>query len=284
MLMRRLRSARRRLAREQGTTLIELLVVVLAGTIVGSALFTVLDVTLHSTTRTFSRVDATQRSRTAMENVVNELHSSCIADSVTPIQPNSTGTSLIFISQFGNAANVTPVEREIDLNDTTGVLTETDFPVSGGTAPNWTFSTTASSSTRLLTNVHMQGPVNNRTPAFQYFAYQEPMQSPGVPYTDAGGNPYMMLIDGTSQVPATTVVPPAQPLATPLSVADSQLASEVSIKLAVGPTPPPNANGLNGGINTNLSDVNDDVADSIVLRLTPAANHVGSGNSFLPCQ
>lgn len=279
MLTRSLNHIRRTLAPERGTTLVELLVVVLAGTIVASALFTILDVTLHSTTRTFSRVDATQRSRTSLETIENELHSSCIADSVTPIQPNSTGTSLIFISQYGNAANVTPVEREIDLNDATGVLTESDFAVSGGTAPNWTFSTTPiTTPTTLLTNVHQQGPVASRTPAFQYFAYQEPMQSPGVPYIDAGGNPYMMLIDGTSQVPGTTVVPAAQPLATPLSAANSQVASEVTIKLSVGPET--NTTGLN----TNLSDVNNDVVDSVVLRLTPAANHVGAGNSFLPCE
>jgi hypothetical protein len=127
----------------------------------------------------------------------------------------------------------------------------------------------------LLTNVTLQ---NGSTAAFQYFAYQQPANSIGVPYTDAGGNAYMMLIDGTSAVPATSIVPAAQPLSSPLSTTDSKEAAEVTIKLAVSP---------GGGTGVNTTSTNDstvDITDAVVLRLTPAANHVGSGANFLPCQ
>ena len=45
------------LHRQDGFTLIELLVVIVTATVIAGALFTILDVTLRSTTRTFTRVE-----------------------------------------------------------------------------------------------------------------------------------------------------------------------------------------------------------------------------------
>jgi hypothetical protein len=258
---------------EDGFTLVELLVVMLAGIVVMGALFTILDVTLHQTTRTYSRVDATQRARITVETVLSELHSACVAAGVTPIQPQSSDTSLTFISQYGNAATPTPVEHQIAFNGGAGTLTDTSYAVSGGSAPSWTFSSTATSTVTLLTNVAQSG----TTPVFQYFAYQQPLNSSSVPYTDSAGNPYMMLLDGTSAVPGTSTIPTAAPLTTPLSTAAALQAAEVSIKLVVGPSGGSNEN-------TTLSDANETVTNSVVLRLTPAANHVGPGSTFNPCQ
>jgi type II secretory pathway component PulJ len=279
MLIPRPHDGLRAVRTEDGFTLIELLVVVLAGIIVMGALFTILDVTLHQTTRTYSRVDATQRARTTLETLLNELHSACVAAGVTPIQPQSSDTSLTFISQNGstaspaNAASLTPVEHQIAFNGTAGTLTDTTYAVSGGSAPSWTFSSTATSTVTLLINVAQSG----TTPVFRYFAYQQPLNSSSVPYTDSAGNPYMMLLDGTSAVPGTSTIPTAVPLSTPLSTANALQAAEVSINLVVGPS---------GGSNENktLSDANATVTNSVVLRLTPAANHVGPGSTFNPCQ
>ena len=80
----------RALAAEDGVSLIELLVSILAGMIVIIALFNLQIVTLHQTTRVFTKVDATQHARVAIENLENELHSACVADNVTPIQAGST--------------------------------------------------------------------------------------------------------------------------------------------------------------------------------------------------
>ena len=280
-VIRRLRclwtSARDRAARQHGYTLVEMLVTIAAGTVVMLTLFTIVDVTLNQTTRSFSYVDATTRARVAVETLENELHSACIASGETPIQAGSTGTSLEFVSQYGNAANVTPIERLWTYSG--GALTETDYNVSGGTAPNWTFSTTPASPPRtLIDNVLPQTVGATQVPIFQYFAYQEPLNSLGAPYTDPNGNPYMMLIDGTSAVPGTSIIPAAQPLVSPLSVANAQLATEILMTMQVGP---------GGGTlekTASPGDTTININDSVVLRLTPPANHVGSGNTFLPCE
>ena len=78
---------------EEGFTLIELLVTMVAGIVVLMALLTIMDVTLQSTTRAFSQVDANNRARPAFTSIENELHSACFADEETPIQSGSSGTS-----------------------------------------------------------------------------------------------------------------------------------------------------------------------------------------------
>ncbi len=267
MLISHVTGRRLRLECERGFTLVEMLVVMLAGTVVMIALFTILDVTLNQATRAFSKVDATQRTRTALETIENELHSACVVGGVTPIQAGSSSSSLMFVSQYGTAPSPTPIWHVIALNGT--ALTDSTYSVAG-TAPSWTQGSALSPpSTTLLTNVLSAG--------FQYFAYQEPLQSNGQPYTDGAGNPYMMLEDGINTVPGTSVRPAASPLATPLSVTNAQQAAEVLINLVVGP-------GGGAGENTNIADAADTVSDAVVLRLTPAANHLGNGTTFGPCQ
>ena len=268
------------LAAEGGFSLMELLVAMLAGIVVVLAVFTIQDVVLRQTSREFSQVDATQHVREALENLENELHSACLTDNVTPIQGGSTTTTLLFVSQFGPAATLTPVEHQIAFSSTAQTLVEKTFAETGVTTsssglPVYTFSTTPSTTRTLLTNVKQSG----TTPVFQYFAYQQPLNGSGQPYTDSAGDPYMMLLDGTGDVPGTGIIPPAQPLnATPsLAVSDAQNTSEVMVTISAGPS-----GGT--GENTNLSDARDTVSDGVVLRLTPAANHAGDGNVFLPCQ
>lgn len=266
---------RRRVRLDGGFTLVELLVTMAGGIVVMLALFTIMDVTLHQTTTTYSKIDATQRARSALETLENELHSACVGEQVTPIQAGSTSSTLVFVSQYGNAATPTPVEHSVSFNAATGTVTDTVFAVTGGTAPVWTFSATPSSSRTLLTNVSQSG----ATPVFQYYAYQQPLNSGGSPYTDGAGNPYMMLLDGTSAVPGTSVIPAAQPLsASPsLSNNNAQQAAEVMVSITVAP-----AGG--SGENTNLSNARVSVQNGVVLRMTPAANHAGGGNTFAPCQ
>ena len=269
MLSDRVIADGRRLHRQDGFTLVELLVVMLTATVIAGALFTILDVTLRQTTRTFTRVDATQRARTKLEALENELHSACVAANVAPIQAGSNGTTLNFLSYYGDVASPTPVWHSVVFSG--GTVTDNSYGVSG-TTPNWTQGALQSSYT-LLNNVAQIG----TTPPFQYFAYQEAPKGSGGYYTDGAGNPYMMLLDGTSSLPGTNTFPTASPLATPLSAANAALAAEVLINLSVGPT---------GGSqeNTNLSDAKVSVTDSVILRLTPPANHVETGANFLPCQ
>lgn len=270
--MLRPRPTRVRHRGEAGFTLVEMIVGIVAGLVVISALFSMLDVALHQSTRTFTHLDATEAARTAIASIENELHSACVAEGEAPIQPGSTSTSLQFLSYYGDAANPTPIWHNLVLSG--GTLTDTTYNVTGSSSTSWTQGSQLAS-TVVLANVAQSG----STPPFQYFSYQQVPNGSGGYYTDGAGNAYMMLLDGTSSVPGTSpaVTPAASPLATPLSTTDAANAAEVMITLRVG---------ANGGTqeNTNLSDTNLTVQDQIILRLTPASNHVETGGSFEPCQ
>ncbi|HUA50411.1 MAG TPA: prepilin-type N-terminal cleavage/methylation domain-containing protein [Solirubrobacteraceae bacterium] len=266
---------RQRLRSERGFTLIELLVAMVGGIVVLLAALTILDVSIHQTTRTFSLVDATSRAEPALETLENELHSACFADNETPIQSGSSGTSLIFVSSVGNAATPTPTWHEIDFSG--GDLTDNSYAASeqevNGT-PTWARGSLENSRI-VLTNVGQatNTSTNTQIPPFQYFAYQ---QAPG---TDAAGNNYMILPDGTSPIPgtSTTVYNPLITGSQTLSSTQAATAAEVLITMVVGP-----AGGNNE--NTNLNGVNDTVTDGVTLRLTPAANNTAYGGDFSPCQ
>jgi len=187
---------------ERGFTLVELLVAMAGGIVVASALFTILDVTLRETTRTFSRVDATQRARTALETIGNQMRSGCVENRVVPIHEGSTGTSVSYWSAYGNSVSVTPEKHTIAYDSGSGKLIDTTYPVSGGFAPNWQASPTPSRTNTLLTNV---APVPG-VPIFQYYSLE-----PGAP----------------SPLPA--------PLPSGLSEADSERTTEVRMTLVVRP-------------------------------------------------
>jgi len=263
----------RRVRQEQGFTLVELLVTMVAGIVVLSALYTILDVTLRQTSNTFTRVDATGRANAVMAGIENELHSACVASGETPIQGGANGTqdsdanNLVFLSQYGTSANPTPVEHKITYSATNRTLTDYSYASNGGNAPDWTFASTPSSSRVLVTNVTQNG----STPIFQYFAYE--------PYTDTSGNTDMMLLDGSAPVPGTTSLPNPDPLATAsgLSQTDAASAAEVVINMVVG--------GVgHSHENTNILGTASPVTDSVVFRFTPVANTSSAATEFGPCE
>ncbi|HLJ04031.1 MAG TPA: hypothetical protein VKT31_11365 [Solirubrobacteraceae bacterium] len=265
---------------EEGFTLMELLVAMMAGVVVIGALMTMVDVTLRQTTRTFSKVGASQNARIVTQKIEDELHSACVASGVTPVQASSDANNLIFVSLWGNfsssnpanAPSPTPVEHKIVYSSGTGTLTDYTYAATGGTSPNWTFSSSASSTVILATNVSASG----STPVFQYFDFSQPTNG-GTAYTDSAGNTYMMIQDGINYLPgSTSIKPAAAPLATPLSSANAALTSEVLVTLSAAPQ----SSSL---VETGLSNVSSTVQDQIVLRLTPPANHAGNGATFVPC-
>lgn len=277
------RSMAARLRQQDGFTLVELLAAMAAGMVVLAGLVTVISVALQQTTYTFTRVDATERARTVLTHIEDELHSACIVNDVTPIQggaqssQDSDANNLVFVSQFGTSATPTPVEHKITYDPVKRTLTEYTYTVSNGTSDpsKWVFSSTPTiaAGKLLLTNTSLI-PIPNTSnfkPAFQYFAYE--------PYTDVNGNQAMMILDGSATVPGTTALPNPDPLPvtpTGLSPANAASTAEVMINLLVG------AQGGNFE-NTNLSGASDPVTDSIVLRFTPPANAAGSSTNFGPC-
>jgi prepilin-type N-terminal cleavage/methylation domain-containing protein len=204
MISMRTRFARARVrARgERGYTLIELLVATVAGLIVCGAAFTILDTSLHFTSRINDQVDASQLGRDAMSTITQNLHSACVAAGVTPIQAGSDGTHLNFISAFGagGGAVITPTLHNIALSG--GTLTDTTYAVASGSAPTWTFSTTPSGTRTLVANVSQ---IPSSQPVFNYYAY-------------SGG-----------QLSTTQ-------LATPLSSSDAASAAEVTIGFVTAPS------------------------------------------------
>ncbi len=270
--MRRLvRMARHRLADERGFTLVELLATMVAGVVVLLALGTIMDVTLRETTRSFTLVDATERTRPIFEGIENKLHSACFADGEYPIQAGSSPNALIFMTSYGNGATPTEVWHEIDYNAApVATLTDTTYSTTYSVVNGvgtWSRGAQQGTTKTLLTNVAQTG----STPVFQYFAYQT------APGTDAAGNQYEILPDGTAPVPGTSTTV-TNPLAPGGSLSSTQASSvaEVLISLTVGP-----AGGFNE--NTNLTRVGQSVTDSITFRFTPASNHEGDGATFSPC-
>ncbi len=151
---------------ERGMTLIELVVAMAAGMIVFAGITTMVAASLNQSTRVTRRVHATQEARMTVHRVVTELHSACVAAEVAPIQEGSSGTSLSFVYQTGSAATLTPVLHKISLTGTT--LSLSTYPSTSGSIPEWKFSSTASSTSTLMTNVSA---ISASEPIFTYYKY-----------------------------------------------------------------------------------------------------------------
>lgn len=152
---------------ERGSTMIEVLVSTTTGLVVLAALTMAIVVSMHANARVSARVDAVQRARLVVTKVMNQLHSACLAPKIAPIQPGSTGTSLKFIHApltEGSALAPMPTLTEVSLSG--GVLTQTDWPATGGAYPNWTYSSTPTTK-QLLTGV---GPIAPSSSIFSYYA------------------------------------------------------------------------------------------------------------------
>ncbi len=154
---------------EGGFTLVELLLAMVLGIGVLMGTLTLIETSMSSSARVVSRVDANQRARPVMQRIMDQLHSSCVGANVTPIRAGSTGTSVSFLHQSGEAVNPTPDRVVISLAGDN--LTQSVYPATGGTAPNWTFSSTPSSTRQLLTNVGPAVVGRTQPPLFQYLAY-----------------------------------------------------------------------------------------------------------------
>jgi prepilin-type N-terminal cleavage/methylation domain-containing protein len=217
----------RRLRDERGFTLVELLVVMVAGVVVSSALFMIVDVTLHQTTRTFSRVDASQRARTAMETIEQELHSACYANDAFPVIAG-TPTSISFWSQYGSGPNLTPTKHTIALDTTTGDLTDSTYTTSG-TSPNWVAASTASRVNTLLTNV-TQAP---STAVFSYYALRS-TGSLGLGSSVSGTTARRV-----SEVRITFVVSPSGGSNIRSDVTPDTVTNTVTLRLTAIPNPSP---------------------------------------------
>lgn len=153
---------------QRGTTLVELVVAAMAGSVIFLGLTMVVVASMHQQTRISKRVHATQEARTLVHRLVTELHSSCVASDVAPVQGENTSTSLTYVYQTGSGAALTPVLHKVYLTGTT--LSMATYPATSGSTPKWTFASSPSSTRILLTNV---SGVSASEPLFSYYKYKE---------------------------------------------------------------------------------------------------------------
>jgi type II secretory pathway pseudopilin PulG len=163
MLRRRLHPVRD----ERGMTLVELLVAISAGMVIFFGLTMMVIASMHQTTRITNRVHATADARLATERVVNELQSACAARYLTPVRKGSTGTVLKFARAFGSAVSPSPVMTEVKLVGSS--LWSYEYPVSGGSTPEWTFNETTPTSQRIL--ISNVAPISASVPIFSYYQF-----------------------------------------------------------------------------------------------------------------
>jgi Tfp pilus assembly protein PilW len=154
---------------ERGSSMVELLVGLAMGMIVLVGLTMTIIVTLHGTSRVDARVEATDNARVAVTRIMEELHSACVSPQIAPVQEKSSGNSLIFWhAAAGQTTAVEPLPVKSKITYSGGTLTQTDYAQTGGTSPNWVFSTTGSER-RLLSNV---APAAGSSVPFSYYKYE----------------------------------------------------------------------------------------------------------------
>ena len=166
------RASARLLREERGLTLIELLVSMTAGVVVIAAVTLILVVALRQNARITDAVQADRTGRTALNQVIDELHSSCTgfgsssiqAPSTTPTSPlASTGSlSLWFLTAYGSSSSGEAAIKGVTEHDLAwtstgtsntgqalGKLTDYSWNSTGGEPPNsaWSFNGTLSPAT-----------------------------------------------------------------------------------------------------------------------------------------
>jgi prepilin-type N-terminal cleavage/methylation domain-containing protein len=171
--------SRTSLSSEHGFTLIEMLVTLVTGIVVLLATYFVLDVSIRESSRLSERVDADQRGRIAMEKILQELHSSCVASGVTPVESGSTSTKLEIISQTGNETVFPHVTKHvIQYVPSTHTLTDESYVSIAEKNPHgeWEWPTTANSSQTILTGIapstEGSGEHITTVPIFEYYKYE----------------------------------------------------------------------------------------------------------------
>lgn len=174
-----------RLRDERGFTLIELLVAMAGATVVVAAALAIYVVALHQTTRISDREQADQFGRTAMSQIVEELHSSCLQKEFVPVQEKSTPSKLIFQDAASNEAQISSSKAKAEayedrivwtkIKGSEGTLVDERYPVESGTLPKeFKFATTPSSKVTLATNISQ---TNEETPFFRYYEYAKKADS-----------------------------------------------------------------------------------------------------------
>jgi prepilin-type N-terminal cleavage/methylation domain-containing protein len=172
---------RRRIAAEDGFTIIELLVAMVVGLFVLAAAMVLVSQATQLTASAQDRVDATQRARRGVEDMVVALRAGTCVPLITTASPLTTATKVPLVA--GDSTSVTmyvhlgtenalPEKRVLTYDATTRRITESRYAAaSGSTATAVSFATTATTSRVLLDNVVPVTTSSGTTPIFSYSKY-----------------------------------------------------------------------------------------------------------------
>jgi len=260
--------------REQdGFTLIEVLVASIIAVVVSLAAFSVLQLTTEDVSRITERTHADQTGRVALEKLMLQLHSACVALEVNPIVEGSSAEKIKFVSSSGKEPAFATGEvdmHEITYNKVEGTLKETVYqstgPEGSGIAKsgnpgsgNYFFSTTPSSTTKLLTGVKQTG----STPIFQYYRY----------YIKGDKGPKGEAEPPYGELNPTPLTGPSLPATGELTRAEAESVAKAAVSFTLAPEHHESVIAK-GGQPVALED-------SAVFRLTPSSTSPEHPNS--PC-
>jgi prepilin-type N-terminal cleavage/methylation domain-containing protein len=192
---------RSRLAAEGGFTLAEVIIAVAVGSIIILAAYGLLDASRSGAMKVTDRVDATQRGRLAMDEVVRQLRSQVCIDPAEGSITDGRSESVTFYSFTGTGA-YTPERHTITWDANARTIVDYTY-VGQGTPPSMTFPATPTKSRLLLTEVVR----SSNAPIFTYFSWTT---------------------DGTARA--------TRQLTTPLSAADARQTVRVLVQFRVLPT------------------------------------------------
>ena len=182
-------------------TLIEVLIASVAGAVVILALFAALEFSVKQEARITERVQANRGGRTAMTNIVDELHSSCVGFGTYAVQGPSTKPTaplaelgpadLWFISSYGSTSSAKAVIEKVSEHDvhwastgksktgeTVGTLTDYSFESTAGSGPasksgKWEFPAleTKNAKARVLAKNVIPLTLSGTSTIFQYYKF-----------------------------------------------------------------------------------------------------------------
>jgi prepilin-type N-terminal cleavage/methylation domain-containing protein len=260
MLMNTSRAQPPRISDEHGFTLIELLISMVMMTVLTLAAFSFLQFTTEDVSHITDRVHVDQTGRTTLENIMLALHSTCVTTPVIPIQEGSNENVIKFISESGSTSTFAILHKhEIIFTAPTGTaegtLIEKVYPSTGGTAPNYIWSTTATT-TKLLNGIKRTEYGGTTTPVFQYYRY----------YQEGDTIP-----TGHTTLPYGEINP--APLTGTLSESTAEEVTKATVSFTLAPE------GKEGVTFNHDRPVA--LTDSAIFRLAPSSEASGNPNS--PC-
>jgi type II secretory pathway pseudopilin PulG len=203
---------------EDGFTLVEVLVATVVGMVVVLAAFSLLEFSTRDVSRITERSHADQAGRVALENIMLQLHSACVAININPIQSGSNSNELKFISETSPLnTNSEPVSslpsvrlRKLIYTEPTskteGTLVEKSWP-SKGEAPTYKpFNEAEKPTERLILKGISQTSVSEKpVPIFQYYRYYEEGDSEPK-YGQLNPNPIVPSSEATAELVAKVSV------------------------------------------------------------------------------